>query len=70
VRTTEHDPVDFYTVADDRAAAMPTSGGQSMNGTFETVEGVLGAVCGLDDERLVVIISANLAFGHDASIRC
>src|SRR5215218_8107829 len=38
VPTTEHGPVGFYTVSDDRAAAMLTARRQSMSGTFQVVE--------------------------------
>jgi hypothetical protein len=68
VRTTEHAAVDFFAVSDDRAATVLTSRSELVNGAFEAVKCVLGAIRGPDNKCLVVVVSANITLGHVASI--
>ena len=68
VRATEHVPVDFLAMPDDRAATVLTSRSELVNGALEAVKCVLRAIRGLDDKCRVVVVSANLTLGHIASI--
>ena len=47
------------------AAAMGANGSQSVNRTFEGIERAAGVRHG-DGERLVVVVAADITFGHDA----
>jgi hypothetical protein len=68
VGATEHAPIDFFTMTDDCAATVLASGCEPVNGAFKAVKCVLGAVHSSDDKCLVVVVSADLALRHVASI--
>jgi hypothetical protein len=63
---TKNPPVRLHAVADHLATALRTAGRKSLNCTFERIEGV-GFALDDDLERLVIIISASLANGHNFS---
>jgi hypothetical protein len=54
----------FYPVSDHLAPAMGANGREFVNRTFETIESVLAASCHYP-ERKVIVVPANIAFGHN-----
>ncbi len=67
VRAAEEAPVRLHTVADDPALTVLADRCQPMNGAFEAVEYVPGALR-LDRECHRVLVAANLTLGHSAMI--
>jgi hypothetical protein len=64
VGAAEHMPVDFLAMADDHAPTVLTFRRQPMDRAFKTVKSMLSAIRGPYDECLVIVVSANFAFGH------
>src|SRR5205807_9549091 len=58
-----HPAASLDAMPDDRAMAMRAAWGHRVDRAFETVE-AHRAAAGRDLERLVVVVAANVAFGH------